>query len=268
MVTRISPANNTQISINCDMAEGFGIYDIGNDKELLEFITAANAACGFHAGDPLIMARFAKLARAAGVSLGAHPGFPDLQGFGRRRMSMTAEEIRAMLAYQIGAIQAIAHAAGTHVTHVKPHGALANMAAEDSTYANAIAEAIRATDPALIYIVHYGSQMHAAAQKHGIRFAREGYADRRYGDDGNLAPRSLPDAVISAPEEALEQSLRMIRQGEIATITGKIIKVEIDTICVHGDWPAAVPVAATVRRGLEAAGIEVVPITRPETVDT
>ncbi len=248
---------NRRVSINCDMAEGFGAYDIGADEPLLAIITDANAACGFHAGDPLVMTRFAARAKAASVGLGAHPGFPDLQGFGRRRMAMTHDEIKAMVIYQIGALQAVARAAGTTVTHVKPHGALSNMAAADPVYADAIAEAILATDPGLIYVVHFGSQMHRSAMKFGVPFAREGYADRRYDNDGNLAPRSMAAAVISDPADAAEQALRMVRDGTVATVGGDILDVEIDTICVHGDQPGAVPVAAAVRAALEAEGYTV-----------
>jgi UPF0271 protein len=249
-----------RIDINCDMAESFGAYEIGNDAELLRFVSSANVACGFHAGDPGVMHRFVLAAKTAGVAIGAHPGFPDLQGFGRRPMHLKPAEVEHMVAYQIGALQAMAAYAGLRVGHVKAHGALSNMAARDHQYAMAIGRAIQAVDASLVYVVHYGSQMQRAAETLGLQMAREGYADRAYDDDGNLAPRSAPGAVIHSPEAALAQTLRMVRDGEIVSRTGKVLEVEIDTVCVHGDEPTAAAVAAHVRQGLEATGVRVTPL--------
>ena len=252
------------ININCDMAEGFGVYEIGNDSELLKLVTSANAACGFHAGDPATMLRFAGQARAAGVSLGAHPGFHDLQGFGRRAITMDFDEIRAMVLYQVSALQGIAKSVGLSVTHVKPHGALANMAAKDRVYAKAIAEAMKALDPELIFVTHFGSQMHEVACELDLRYAREGYADRGYSDDGNLASRQLPGSVISDPEVAAQQALDMVFNQQVRSISGKTLGVHADTICVHSDKPTAVAIACAVRGGLERAGVTVVPLDRME----
>jgi UPF0271 protein len=249
-----------RIDINCDMAEGFGAYEIGNDAELLSLVSSANVACGFHAGDPSVMHRFVLAAKAAGVGIGAHPGFPDLQGFGRRPMHMKPAEVEHFVAYQIGALQAMAAYAGLRVSHVKAHGALSNMAARDAQYALAIGRAIQTVDASLVYVVHYGSEMQRAAETLGLKMAREGYADRAYDDDGNLAPRALPGAVIHSPEAALAQTLRMVRDGEIVSRTGKVLEVQIDTVCVHGDEPTAPAVAACVREGLEAAGFLVAPL--------
>ena len=190
----------------------------------------------------------------------AHPGFPDLQGFGRRAMHLKPAEVEHLVAYQIGALKAMAAYAGLRVGHVKAHGALSNMAARDAQYALAIGRAIQTVDASLVYVVHYGSEMQRAADALGLPMAREGYADRTYDDDGNLAPRAAPGAVIHCPEAALAQTLRMVRDGEIVSRTGKVLKVEIDTVCLHGDEPTAAAVAARVRQGLEEAGFLVAPL--------
>ncbi|HUS95144.1 MAG TPA: 5-oxoprolinase subunit PxpA [Hyphomicrobiaceae bacterium] len=253
-------AGNSEININCDMAESFGAYEIGQDDALLDLVGSANVACGFHAGDPTVMRNFARKAHAAGISIGAHPGFLDLQGFGRRQIAMSGDDVETMVSYQIGALQALARCAGMSVTHVKAHGALANMAAVDRAYADALSRAVLAVDARLIHIVLYGSEMQKSAEDLGLRFAREGYADRRYADDGNLAARRLEGSVIACPEAARTQAVRMARDGEIETITGKLLTVDIDTICIHGDQPFAVPVATAVKAGLQDAGIEVLPL--------
>ena len=240
--------------------KSFGIYQIGNDIELLKHVTSANAACGFHAGDPVTMMRFAALARDAGISLGAHPGFHDLEGFGRRPIAMDFDEIKAMVIYQIAALQGLAKSAGISVTHVKPHGALSNLAAKDRTYAQAIAEAIRQLDTELIYVVQFGSQMHEIACELEMKFAREGYADRRYGDDGNLASRHIEDAVIADPQAAARQALDMVLNNQVRALSGKTLNIHVDTICVHSDKPSAVPVACEVRRALHNSGIAVIPL--------
>lgn len=247
-----------RINLNADIAEGYGAYDIGDDPALMRIIKSASVACGFHAGDHNTMHRLCMLAKELGVSIGAHPGFNDLWGFGRRQIKMDAKDLELMTAYQIGALQAIAGYAGLAVTHMKAHGALSNMAAVDEGYAMALGRAVKAVDASIIYVALAGSQMENAADRLGLRVAREGFADRQYEDDGNLAARSIPGTVYREPEKALAQALRMIEKGEVVARSGKVIKVAVDTICVHGDEPSAVAVATAVRAGLDKAGIEVV----------
>jgi 5-oxoprolinase (ATP-hydrolysing) subunit A len=248
------------INLNADIAEGWGAYDIGNDAELMKIIKSASVACGFHAGDPNTMHRLCMLAKQEGVSVGVHPGFNDLWGFGRRRIQMRPSELEYMIAYQIGALQAMAAYAGLKVTHLKAHGALNNMAAEDEGYAMAIGRAIKAVDRDIIYVALSGSQMEAAARALALRLACEGFPDRRYDDAGNLAPRSIPGSVIKDPQAAAEQALLMA-QGEVVSLAGKRVKVRTDTLCVHGDEATGVAVARAIRAGLEGAGIAVVPLT-------
>jgi UPF0271 protein len=250
-----------QIDLNADIAEGWGAYDIGNDAELMQVITSASVACGFHAGDPNTMHRLCMLAKERGVNVGVHPGFNDLWGFGRRRIQMKASDLEYMIAYQIGALQAMAAYAGLKVRHLKPHGALNNMAAEDEAYAMAIGRAIKTVDRDIIYVALYGSQMEKAARKLGLRLAQEGFADRKYDDDGNLASRAIPGTVLKDPQAAGEQALRMVAEGEVVAMSGKRVKVKVDTLCVHGDEATGVAVARGVRKALEGAGIAVVPLT-------
>jgi UPF0271 protein len=248
------------INLNADIAEGWGAYDIGNDAELMKIIKSASVACGFHAGDANTMHRLCVLAKAEGVSVGAHPGFNDLWGFGRRRIQMRPSDLEYMIAYQIGALQAMAAYAGLKVTHLKAHGALNNMAAEDEEYAMAIGRAIKAVDRNIIYVALSGSQMETAARALSLPLASEGFPDRRYDDAGNLASRSIPGSVIKDPQAAAEQALRMA-QGEVVSLAGKRVKVRTDTLCVHGDEATGVAVARAIRAGLEGAGIAVVPLT-------
>jgi len=250
-----------KVNLNADMGEGFGAYDIGNDDALLKIIGSANIACGFHAGDPNVMYRMVMRARENGVSIGAHPGFNDLWGFGRRQIDMKPDDLELMIAYQIGALQAMATYSGDKVTHLKPHGALNNMAAEQIDIAMAIGRAIKVVDPTIIYVALSGSEMEHAAEKLGLPLAREGFADRQYDDSGNLVSRKIEGSVIKDPEISQKQAVRMIADGEIVTRSGKIISRQVDTICVHGDEPTSVIVADAVRSGLEAAGIAVVPLT-------
>jgi UPF0271 protein len=250
-----------KVNLNADMGEGHGAYDIGADDAMLNIVKSANIACGFHGGDFRSMHYLAVRAAEKGVSIGAHPGFNDLWGFGRRRITMAADDVEHMVAYQIGALQALASYAGIRVTHVKPHGALNNMAAEDEALAMAIGRAIKAVDGSMIYVALAGSQMERAAEELGLRTAREGFADRVYADDGNLASRSIPGTVIKDPARAREQVLRMVRDNEVVTIGGKVIPVEVDTMCLHGDEPTAVVLGKEIVKGLAEAGIENVPIT-------
>jgi 5-oxoprolinase (ATP-hydrolysing) subunit A len=250
-----------QINLNADIAEGWGAYDIGNDAELMKIIKSASVACGFHAGDPNTMHRLCLLAKQEGVSVGVHPGFNDLWGFGRRRIQMKPGDLEYMVAYQIGALQAMAAYAGLKVTHLKPHGALNNMAAEDKSYALAIGRAIRTVDRNIIYVAPFGSEMERAALELGLPLAREGFADRLYDDDGSLASRAIPGSVLKEPAAAAEHVLRMVLDGEIVSRNGKPIKADIHTICVHGDEATGVLVARGVREALEKAGVAVVPLT-------
>src|SRR5215475_2779427 len=249
------------INLNADMGEGFGAYDIGDDAGLLKIIRSASIACGFHAGDPVTMQRVVAQAAKRGVSIGAHPGFNDLWGFGRRRIDMNPRDLEYMVAYQIGALQAMAAYAGAKVTHLKAHGALNNMAAENAAYAMAIGRAIQAVDRNIIYVALYGTEMQKAAEKLGLPMALEGFPDRRYADDGNLASRAIPGSVLKDPKAAAEQALRMARDGEIVALSGKRIKVKLHTLCVHGDEASGVAVARSIRETLEAADISVVPLT-------
>lgn len=249
------------VNINADIAEGFGAYEIGNDAALMKIIKSANIACGYHAGDPNTMHRLVMMAKDEGVSIGAHPGFNDLWGFGRRPIKMRAQDIEYMVAYQIGALQAMACYAGLRVTHLKAHGALANMAAVDAEYAMAIGRAIKTVDSGMIYVALAGSEMERAARKLDLRLAREGFPDRRYADDGNLAPRTIAGAVLKDPAAAGEQARRMVLDGEVASIGGKRIKVAVDTLCIHGDEPGSVTVAQGVHQALVQAGIKIVPLT-------
>lgn len=248
------------INLNADIAEGWGAYDIGNDAALMSIIKSASVACGFHAGDPNTMHRLCMLAKQEGVSVGVHPGFNDLWGFGRRRIQMKPSDLEYMIAYQIGALQAMASYAGLKVTHLKPHGALNNMSAEDEGYAMAIGRAIKTVDKDIIYVALYGSEMHKAAEKLGLRLARESFPDRLYDDDGNLASRTLPGAVIKDPKVASEQAVRMVCDGEIISRNGKRVKIDTNTLCVHGDEATGVAVAREIRKGLENAGVAIVPL--------
>jgi UPF0271 protein len=248
------------INLNADMGEGFGAYDIGDDASILKIIKSASIACGFHAGDPCTMRQVVQQAKEQGVSIGAHPGFNDLWGFGRRKIDMDPNELEYLIAYQIGALQAMAAYEGERVTHVKPHGALNNMAAVNSDYAMAIGRAIKTVDRDLVYLALAGSEMEKAAQKLGLPLAREGFCDRQYEDDGNLTSRKIPGSVIKDPAVATAQVVRMVTEGEIISRNGKRVACKVDSLCVHGDEPTAIALANQVRQGLEAAGVEIVPL--------
>ncbi len=247
------------VDLNCDCGEGFGAYSMGDDEAMLGIVSSANVACGFHAGDPDIMARTFRLARAKGVAVGAHPSFPDLQGFGRRRLPYTNEEIERLVAYQIGAAQALASLAGHRLTHVKAHGALSNMACEDAAIAQAIARAAKAVDPNLVFLAIAGTELERGGEKENLAVAREIFADRAYTDEGLLVSRSVAGAVIHDAEAAAARVLDMISNNVVISQSGKRIPVGIDSICVHGDTPDAVRMAKCVRQRLEAAGFQVKP---------
>jgi UPF0271 protein len=245
------------INLNADIAEGWGAYDIGNDAALMDIIASANVACGFHGGDANTMHRIVMLAKEKGVSIGAHPGFNDLWGFGRRPIRMSEAELEYMVAYQIGALRAMAAYAGLPVTHLKAHGALANMAAVEPGYAMAIGRAINTVDASLIFVALSGSELEMAADRLGLRLAREGYCDRRYADDGMLASRGIAGAVLRDPQAAAEQAVRLATEGEAVSISGKVLRIEVETLCVHGDEPTVVATGSGVRAALEAAGLRI-----------
>jgi UPF0271 protein len=253
-----------KVNLNADMGEGFGDYDIGNDDEMLKVIKSANVACGFHGGDWNVMDRVCRQARDHGVSIGAHPGFNDLWGFGRRKIQMAAGDVERMVAYQIGALQGMAALSGMSVTHVKIHGALSNMACVDMDLARAIGRAIKGVDPKIIWLAPTGSDLVTAGGELGLTIASEVFADRTYDDNGDLTPRSQPNSMVEDPEEALTNILHMIEHDEVISTSGKAVPVKAHSVCVHGDGPTAVAVANRVRSGIEAAGIQVVPLTEME----
>ncbi|HJQ56764.1 MAG TPA: 5-oxoprolinase subunit PxpA [Vineibacter sp.] len=250
----------TDVNINSDLGESFGPWKMGNDAEVLKIVRSANVACGYHAGDPMVMAETVKLSIANGVSIGAHPGFPDLQGFGRRVMRFSNAEIEMIIAYQIGALMAIAAAHGGKVTHVKPHGMMANMSAEDEDLSMAMARAIKAVDRDLIFLAQAVTPQVTASRKLGLRTAEEVFADRTYTDKGILTPRKEPNAMIHDPQEALRAVKRMVEEQAIYSTSGRKIPCRVDSVCVHGDGPTAVQTALTVRDGLAASQIRIVPL--------
>jgi len=243
-----------RIDLNCDMGESFGAYTLGLDEEIIRHITSANIACGFHAGDPRIMRKTVTLAEAHGVGIGAHPSFPDLQGFGRRNMAVTPAEARNDIIYQIGALTAFTKA--RKLQHVKPHGALYNMAVPGGDLARAICEAVLEVDRTLILLVLAGSPYARLAEDLGVRVAREAFADRAFNADGSLVSRSKPGAVIHDVEAVVERSLRMALEGTAVAVTGEVIPMKADTICLHGDTPGAVTLAAELKARLERAGLK------------
>jgi UPF0271 protein len=243
------------LDLNADLGESFGPWRMGQDEALLELVTSANIACGFHAADPDVMADTVRLAVARGIAIGAHPSLPDRQGFGRRAMALSPAEIHNLVLYQIGALAGFARATGACLSHVKPHGALYHQAAADPEPASAIAHAVRAFDPALMLVGLAGSCLIDAGLAAGLRVAREGFADRRYEADGTLTPRHHPDALIRDPAESVAQVLRMVERGEVIARDGTAIPVSVDTICLHGDTPEAVSFARRLRRELTARGI-------------
>ena len=245
------------IDLNCDMGESFGPWKMGNDVAILEHVTSANIACGFHAGDPVTMQGVVRAALDKGVKVGAHPGFQDLVGFGRRTLHVTPAEAYALIVYQVGALAGFAAAAGGRLNHVKAHGALYNMAAKDRALAEAIARAIRDVDAGLVMFALAGSELIGAAERAGLRCASEVFGDRTYQDDGSLSPRSLPGAMIEDAEVAAAQVKRMVSEGVVRSLSGKDVRVKAQTLCIHGDQPGALAFVRRIRGELAAAGIEV-----------
>jgi UPF0271 protein len=245
------------IDLNADLGESFGRWTLGNDGELMKSITSANVACGYHAGDPGVMRQTARMARAAGVAIGAHPAFPDLAGFGRRNMAASPQEVEDFVLYQLGALAAIAAVEGVRLQHVKPHGALYNMAIRDRPLSDAIARAMAVFDPSLILFGLPGTELLNAGDAAGLRTAAEGFADRSYEPDGSLTPRSRPGAVIESAHDVIGRAVRMARDGVVRATNGSDIPMRVQTICTHGDTPGAHELARQLRDGLKAAGIVV-----------
>ncbi|MFU0825023.1 5-oxoprolinase subunit PxpA [Clostridium sp.] len=245
------------VDLNCDMGESFGAYNIGNDEAILDFITSANIACGFHAGDPSIMNKTVKLALEKNVAIGAHVGFQDLVGFGRRNMDISPREAYDITVYQIGALYGFVKAEGGKMSHVKPHGALYNMAAKDSKLAEAIAEAVYKIDPELILFGLSGSKLIKAGEKIGLKVANEVFADRTYTDEGALTPRKEKNALIKNKNEAINQVIRMVKEGKVVSTAGKEISIQADTICIHGDGKNALEFAKKIRESLENSDVQV-----------
>ena len=245
-----------RIDLNCDIGESFGTYKMGLDEEIIKYITSANIACGFHAGDPMWMRHTVNLAEENGVAVGAHPSFPDLAGFGRRNMTVTPDEAKNDVVYQIGALQAFT--GPKRLQHVKPHGAMYNQAVDDEALARAICQGILETDPDIILIALSGSRWVEIAEDMGLRVAREIFADRALNPDGTLVSRSIPKSVVHDTEEVVERSLRMVTEGKATTVTGNTIDVRADSLCVHGDTPGAVDIAKALRQALGSEGVDLV----------
>lgn len=243
-----------KINLNADLGESFGAWKMGEDEALLQVVGSANIACGFHAGDPLVMRHTVRTALAAGVTLGAHPAYPDLQGFGRRPMRMAPAELEAAVIYQVGALAAFAAAEGGRLTHVKPHGALNNQACEDAALADCVARAVRALDRELILLAPALSQLCAAGERAGLPVAAEVFADRAYTDAGTLVPRGEAGAVLHDPDAVLAHVLRMLDAGGIVARSGKVLPTPMHSICVHGDNPGAVDNARRLRSALQGRG--------------
>lgn len=246
-----------QIDLNCDMGESFGAYTIGHDAEVMPFITSANVACGLHAGDPTVIRETVRLAKRHGVAVGAHPGFPDLVGFGRREMKMSAREVEDSLVYQIGALAGVAAAEGVRLQHVKAHGALYNMAVRDAALAEAIARAIAAVDRSLMMFGLPGSELLRAGETLGLTVVAEAFADRAYEPDGSLVSRRKPGAVIHDPEVVVARVVRMAKDGAVMAIDGSTVRLNAGTVCTHGDTPGAHELVKRIRAGLEKEGVKV-----------
>ncbi|TGD77122.1 LamB/YcsF family protein [Hymenobacter wooponensis] len=245
------------VDLNCDMGESFGAYSLGHDEAILPFITSANIACGYHAGDPAVMKRTVRLALQHGVAIGAHPGLPDLVGFGRRDMAISPEEAYDMTVYQLGALAAFVRAEGGTVHHIKPHGALYNMAAVNPALAEALAEAVYRVQPEACLYGLAGSALISAGQKLGLSVAHEVFADRTYQPNGTLTPRRQPNALISDPAAAIAQVVRMVKEGRVRALSGEDVAIQADTVCIHGDGAHALEFAQQIRARLQQEGIAV-----------
>ena len=244
------------IDLNCDLGESFGAYTIGMDAQVIPYVTSANVACGFHAGDAVVMERTVALCKASGAAVGAHPGLPDLQGFGRRVMKISPAEAGAFVTYQVGALKAFCDAAGVPLHHVKPHGVLYNMAGRDRELADAIARAVQSAAPGAVLLALSGSEMVRAAQAIGLPVASEVFADRGYRPDGSLVPRGTPGAMIEDEDEAIARVIRMVKEGKVRACDGTDIAIRADSVCVHGDGPKALAFVRKISADLKASGVE------------
>ena len=250
--------DRTRIDLNADVGESYGPWAMGSDDALIPLVTSVNVACGAHAGDPATILRTVALAAEHGVTVGAHPGYPDLAGFGRRDLAMSPDDLRASLVVQIGAVLAAARVAGVAVRHVKPHGALYNRSARDPEIAAVVARSVAELDPGLVLVGSAGSGSLAAGREAGLAVLAEGFADRRYEPDGSLRSRTLAGALLG-PDEAAAQAISIVRDGRVAASDGSVVAVRADTLCIHGDSPGAAAIARAVRSALEGAGIAVAP---------
>lgn len=250
-----------KIDLNSDLGESFGAYKIGMDSAIIPLVSSANVACGFHAGDPAVMAKTVQLCSSSKSAIGAHPGYPDLVGFGRRNMAVSPADVKAMVTYQIGALDAFCKAAGIKLQHVKPHGAMYNMAAKDEALAKAICEAIYEYDKGLILMGLANSEMITQAKAMGLKAAAEVFADRAYEEDGTLVARTKPGSMIEDEDQAVARVVRMIKEGKVTAITGKDIDITADSVCVHGDSEKALAFVEKLRAAFAAEGIEIAPLT-------
>ena len=248
------------VDLNCDLGESFGRYTLGLDAEVIPLISSCNIACGMHAGDPLVMEKTVGLAAEAGIAIGAHPGYPDLQGFGRRDLNLSPDEAYAFTVYQVGALAGFCAARGLRLNHVKPHGQLYNRAAIDAALARAIARAVHDVDPALVLVGLANGELIAAGKEAGLTVAQEFFTDRNYTDEGVLVSRSRSDALITDEEFAVQRVVRVVKEGTIESVTGKTIEIQADTICVHGDNVHALEFVKRTRAALEAEGIAIEPV--------
>ncbi|MEY8561696.1 5-oxoprolinase subunit PxpA [Eggerthellaceae bacterium 3-80] len=249
-----------RIDLNSDLGESFGRYTLGLDDQIIPLVSSVNIACGMHAGDPTVMRKTVELAACSHVAIGAHPGYPDLQGFGRRDMNLSPDEAYAYTVYQIGALQGFCAAQQTTLAHVKPHGQFYNKAAVDKALAEAIAQAVYDINPRLILVGLANSQLIKAGEALGLTCAQEFFADRNYTDAGQLVPRTQPDALVASEKEAIERVIRAIKEGAVLSNTGKLIEIHADTLCVHGDSPSALAFVQKIRLALEAEGIAIKPV--------
>ena len=248
------------MDLNCDMGESFGLWTMGEDEKIMPYITSANIACGMHAGDPLVMKKTVQMAAAAGVTVGAHPGYADLQGFGRRSIPLTRDEIISLIVYQLGALDGFCRMHDTRLNHVKPHGALYNTGAVDPAVADAIATGVATYNPELILVGLAGSLLLSAGREMGLVTAGEAFADRQYKEDGTLVPRSHPQAVLHDPEAVAQRVLEMVQTRRVKTLNGEVLDLDFATVCLHGDTPGAVALAARIHERLSENHIKLLPL--------
>ncbi len=249
------------VDLNADLGEGYGIYTLGNDSEILQVVTSANIACGFHAGDPIIMDKTIAMCKKYNVGIGAHPSYPDLHGFGRRDMNLSLHEISCYVTYQIGAIHAVAKKHGMKVTHCKPHGALYNKACVDSALAQCLCEVVANIDDSMIFIGLANSEMNIQAKKKGLKYAHEVFADRAYNSDGSLVSRNKEGAVLHDKDVVVKRILRMLQDGKITSLCGQDIDIQADTICVHGDTPESLAFVKSIKKALQDSDVSLSTLT-------